>query len=174
MNLRGLIYTVRYTGARKAPELAAARPSISAEFPRETDEQGTSCCLRSYNSSDALLQGGKRECLHDLPGWLRLHHAHLSEDLPLASFGGRLRAGLDLEQPGDHEDARLGDLLRGNLAQAADELRALRPLQLVLAGKLLGQGALGHGLGGGLHGRHLAGWKGRRSTKDGRAGVLHL
>merc|ERR1719172_461497 len=60
--------------------------------------------------SDALLQGGSRESLHDLPCGLCLHHDHLAEDLPLASLSGGLGPGLQPAQAGEGEQARLPDL----------------------------------------------------------------
>merc|ERR1712014_252460 len=80
--------------------------------------------------SDALLQGSSRERLHDLPRGLGLHHHYLAEDLPLASLRGRLRPGLQPAQAREGEDARLADLLRRDLGQAVNELRAHRLLQL--------------------------------------------
>merc|ERR1719263_1128516 len=61
--------------------------------------------------SDALLQGGCRESLNDLPRGLCLHHHHLAEDLPLASLRGGLRPGLQPAQAREGEQSRLPDLL---------------------------------------------------------------
>merc|ERR1712060_69164 len=80
--------------------------------------------------SDALLQGGRRESLNDLPCGLCLHHHHLAEDLPLASLRGGLRPGLRPAQAREGEDARLADLLRRDLGQTINELRAHRLLEL--------------------------------------------
>merc|ERR1712228_906474 len=74
--------------------------------------------------SDALLQGGSRECLHYLPRGLCLHHHHLAEDLPLASLRGGLGPGLQPAQAWEGEHARLHDLHRRNLGQAVNDLRA--------------------------------------------------
>merc|ERR1719254_197731 len=109
--------------------------------------------------SDALLQGSSRESLHDLPRGLRLHHHHLAEDLPLASLRGGLGPGLQPAQAGEGEQARLPDLLRRNLGQAVDELRAHRLLQLARSGERLGNRTLGHRLAcrlHRLHGSHLS------------------
>merc|ERR1712190_694774 len=106
--------------------------------------------------SDALLQGGSRESLHDLSRGLCLHHYHLTEDLPLASLRGGLGPGLQPAQAGEGEQARLADLLRRDLGQAVNELRAHGLLQLTGSGKRLSDRTLGHRLacGGGLHGLH--------------------
>merc|ERR1712217_694161 len=103
--------------------------------------------------SDALLQGGSRESLHDLPCGLCLHHHHLAEDLPLASLRGGLGPGLQPAQAGEREHARLPDLLRRDLGQAVNELRAHGLLQLARSGKRLRNPTLGHRLacGGGPH-----------------------
>merc|ERR1712187_629263 len=87
--------------------------------------------------TDALLQGGSRESLHDLPRRLGLHHHHLAEDLLLASRRGGLRPGLQPAQAGEGEQARLPDLLRRNLGQAVNELRARLLLQLARSCKCL-------------------------------------
>merc|ERR1712066_357465 len=88
--------------------------------------------------SDALLQGGSRESLHDLPRGLCLHHHHLAEDLPLASLGGGLGPGLQPAQAWEGEHARPPHLLRRDLGQAVNELRAHRLLKLARSGKGLG------------------------------------
>merc|ERR1719254_304283 len=80
--------------------------------------------------SDALLQGGSRESLHDLPRRLGLHHHHLAEDLLLASRRGGLGPDLKPAQAGEGEQARLSDLLRHDLGQAANDFRAHRLLEL--------------------------------------------
>merc|ERR1711879_188493 len=80
--------------------------------------------------SDALLQGGSRESLHDLPRGLCLHHHYLAEDLLLASLRGGLRSGLQPAQAWEGEDARLPDLLRRDLGQAVNDLQAHRLLEL--------------------------------------------
>merc|ERR1719191_272272 len=72
--------------------------------------------------SDALLQGSRRESLHNLACGLCLHHHHLAKDLPLASLRGGLRPGLQPAQAWDGEQARLPDLLRRDLGQAVNEL----------------------------------------------------
>merc|ERR1712019_49032 len=69
--------------------------------------------------SDALLQGSSRESLHDLPRGLCLHHHNLAEDLPLASLRSRLRPELKPAQAREGEQARLHDLLRRDLCEAA-------------------------------------------------------
>merc|ERR1712019_102152 len=109
------------------------------------------------SSSDALLQGSSRESLHDLPRGLGLHHHYLAEDLLLASLRGRLRPGLQPAQAREGEEARLADLLRRDLGQAVDQLRAHRLLQLARSGKCLGNRPLSHWLACGrrrLHGTH--------------------
>merc|ERR1719491_2060736 len=53
--------------------------------------------------SDALLQSCNAECLDHGRGRLCLHHHHLAENLPLASLGGWLLAGLQHAQAGDGE-----------------------------------------------------------------------
>merc|ERR1711972_641528 len=68
--------------------------------------------------SDALLQGGSRESLHDL---------HLAENLPLASLGGGLGPGLQPAQAREGEQARLPHLLRRDLGQAVNHLSAHGP-----------------------------------------------
>merc|ERR1712066_1040783 len=78
--------------------------------------------------SDALLQGGSRESLHDLPRGLGLHHHHLAEDLLLASLRGGLGPDLKSAQAGEGEQARLSDLLRHDLGQAVNDFRADRPM----------------------------------------------
>merc|ERR1711879_564253 len=87
--------------------------------------------------SDALLQGGRRESLNDLPRGLCLHHHHLAEDLPLASLRGRLGPGLQPAQAGEGEQARLADFLRRDLGQAVNDLRAHGLLKLTGRGKCL-------------------------------------
>merc|ERR1712228_158353 len=57
--------------------------------------------------SDALLQGGSRESLHDLPRGLCLHHHHLAENLPLASLRGGFCPDLQPAQAGEGEEACL-------------------------------------------------------------------
>merc|ERR1711979_86708 len=104
--------------------------------------------------SDALLQGSSRESLHDLPRGLCLHHHHLAEDLPLASLRGRLRPGLQPAQAREGEEARLADLLRRDLGQAVNELRAHRLLKLARIGKCLGNRTLRHRLACRLHRPH--------------------
>merc|ERR1719277_8770 len=104
--------------------------------------------------SDALLQGGSGESLHDLPRGLCLHHHDLAEDLPLASLRGRRRPGLQPAQSWDGEQARLADLLRCDLRQAVNELRAYRLLELARRCKRISDRALGHGLACRLHGLH--------------------
>merc|ERR1712048_886795 len=97
---------------------------IAAYHLRRVPTKGSATRVSSYMSpkaeimlaslgpcSDALLQGGNRESLHDLPCGLCLHHHHLAEDLPLASLRGRLRARLQPAQARDGEHARLPDLL---------------------------------------------------------------
>merc|ERR550537_1821954 len=96
--------------------------------------------------SDALLQGGSRESLHDLPRGLCLHHHDLAEDLPLASLRGRLGPGLQPAQAGEGEQARLSDLLRRDLGQGINELRAHRLLQLARSGERLSNRTLSHRL----------------------------
>merc|ERR1712064_253137 len=96
--------------------------------------------------SDAFLQGSSRESLHDLPLGLGLHHHYLAEDLLLASLRGRLRPGLQPAQAREGEEARLADLLRRDLGQAVNELRAHRLLQLARSGECLGNPALRHRL----------------------------
>merc|ERR550537_1316191 len=104
--------------------------------------------------SDALLQGSSRESLHDLPRGLCLHHHDLAEDLPLASLRGRLRPELKPAQAWEGEEARLDDLLRRDLGQAVNDLRAHRLLQLARSGKCIGNRTLSHGLACGLHRLH--------------------
>merc|ERR1719203_2017772 len=100
--------------------------------PRSKDHVST-----TGSCSDALLQGSSRESLHDLPCGLCLHHHHLAEDLPLASLRGGLCPGLQPAQAGEGEQARLTDLLRRDLGQAVDELRAHGLLELTGRGKRL-------------------------------------
>merc|ERR550537_1094638 len=104
--------------------------------------------------SDALLQGGSRESLHDLPRGLGLHHHDLAEDLPLASLRGGLRPGLQPAQAREGEDARLADLLRSDLGQAVNKLGAHRRLKLARSGKCLGNSTLRHRLACRLHRLH--------------------
>merc|ERR1719420_1836394 len=73
--------------------------------------------------SDALLQGGRRESLHDLPRRLCLYHHHLAEDLPLTRLRGGLSPRLQTAQSREGEHARLRALLRGDLREAVDDLR---------------------------------------------------
>merc|ERR1719168_38310 len=101
--------------------------------------------------SDALLQRGSRESLHDLPRGLCLYHHHLAEDLPLASLGGGLGPGLQPAQAGEGEHARLPDLLSRDLGQAVNELRAHRLLKLAGRGECVSNGTLGHRLACCLH-----------------------
>merc|ERR1712137_1235204 len=96
--------------------------------------------------SDALLQGGSRESLHDRARGLCLHHHYLAEDLLLASLRGGLRPGLQPAQAWEGEDARLPNLRRRDLGQAVDELRAHRLLELARSGKRLGNRTLRHWL----------------------------
>merc|ERR1740120_529936 len=119
--------------------------------------------------SDALLQGGSRESLHDLPRGLCLHHHHLAKDLPLASLRGRLGPGLQPAQAWEGEQARLPDLLRRDLGQAVNELRAHGLLKLTGRGKCLGNRTLGHRLacGGGLHRLHGSHFSARFSVRAG-------
>merc|ERR1712083_972538 len=105
-------------------------------------------------SSDALLQGGSRESLHYLARGLGLHHHHLAEDLPLASLRGRLCPGLQPAQARDGEQARLPDLLRRDLGQAVDELRAHRLLQLARSCECVSDRTLRHRPACCLHGSH--------------------
>merc|ERR1712203_858057 len=108
--------------------------------------------------SDAVLQGGSRESLDDLPRGLCLHHHYLAEDLLLASLRGGLRPGLQPAQAWEGEDASLPDLLRRDLGQAVNDLRAHRLLELALSGKRLGNRTLRHRLAccHGLHGSHCS------------------
>merc|ERR1711979_148545 len=92
--------------------------------------------------SDALLQGSSRESLHDRPSRLCLHHHYLAEDLPLASLRGRLRPELKPAQAREGKDTCLDDLLRRDLGQAVNELRARRLLQLARSCKCLGNRTL--------------------------------
>merc|ERR1712205_236826 len=69
-------------------------------------------------NSHALLQSRHRERLHDRPSWFCLHQAHLTEDLLLAGFGGRLDTSLDPAQTGKGEDPILLDLLSTKLSKA--------------------------------------------------------
>merc|ERR1711948_32337 len=80
--------------------------------------------------SDALLQGGRRESLHDLPRGLCLHHHHLAEDLPPASLRSGLCPGLHPKQAREGEHARLLDLRSRDPGQAVNELRAHLLLKL--------------------------------------------
>merc|ERR1712039_462233 len=104
--------------------------------------------------SDALLQGRSRESLHDLPCGLGLHHHHLAEDLPLASLRGGLCPKLEPAQAGEGEQARLPNLLRHDLGQAVNDLRAHRLLELARSGERLGNGTLGHRLACRVHRLH--------------------
>merc|ERR1712187_602372 len=104
--------------------------------------------------SDALLQRSSREGLHDLPRGLGLHHHYLAEDLPLAGLRGRLRPGLQPAQAREGEDARLADLLRRDLGQAVNDLRAHRLPELARSGECLGNRPLRHGLACRLHRLH--------------------
>merc|ERR1712048_528657 len=90
--------------------------------------------------SDALLQGGRRESLHDPARGLCLHHHHLAKDLPLASLRGGLRPGLQPDQAWDGEQARLPNLRRRDLGQAVNGLRAHRLLQLTRSCKRVSNG----------------------------------
>merc|ERR1719343_1720518 len=104
--------------------------------------------------SDAILQGSSRESLHDLPRGLCLHHHYLAEHLPLASLRGRLHPRLQPAQAREGEDARLADLLRRDLGQAVNELRAHRLLKLARSGECLGNRTLRHRLACRLHRLH--------------------
>merc|ERR1712203_696503 len=104
--------------------------------------------------SDALLQGSSRESLHDLPSGLGLHHHYLAEDLPLASLRGRLRPELKPAQAREGKDTCLDDLLRRDLGQAVNELRAHRLLELARSCKCLGNRTLRHRLSCRLHRLH--------------------
>merc|ERR1719230_2448101 len=106
--------------------------------------------------SDALLQGGRRESLNDLPRGLGLHHHHLAEDLPLASLRGGFRPGLQPAQAREGEHTRLPDLLSRDLGQAVNELRAHRLLKFARSGECLSNRTLRHRLACCccLHGSH--------------------
>merc|ERR1711862_265318 len=104
--------------------------------------------------SDALLQGSSRESLNDLPRGPCLRHHYLAEDLLLASLRGRLRPGLQPAQAREGEDACLADLLRRDLRQAVNDLRAHRLLELARRGKCLGNRTLSHRLACRLHRLH--------------------
>merc|ERR1719356_1520274 len=104
--------------------------------------------------SDALLDGGSWESLHDLARGLCLHHHNLAEDLLLASLSGGLHPGLQPAQAWKGEDARLPDLLRRNLGQAVNDLRAHRLLELARSRERLGNRTLGHRLACRLHRLH--------------------
>merc|ERR1740120_227516 len=104
--------------------------------------------------SDALLQGGSRESLHDLPRRLCLPHPHLAEDLPLASLRSGLCPGLQPAQAWEGEQARLPDLLCRDLGQAVNDLRAHRLLKLARSGERLGNRTLRHRLACRLHRLH--------------------
>merc|ERR1719436_2099516 len=91
---------------RGAPTRGSAAGLLSCMIPiAETMSAPLAPC------SDALLQGGSRESLYDLPRGLCLHHHHLAEDPPLASLCGGLCPRLQPAQAGEREHARLPDLL---------------------------------------------------------------
>merc|ERR1712151_51171 len=143
--------------------------TTSAECPREVAQLETWSYMSSITEimsapraqrSDALLQGGRRESLHDLARGLCLHHHHLAKDLPLASLRGGLRPGLQPDQAWDGEQARLPNLRRRDLGQAVNGLRAHRLLQLARSCKRVSNGHLGHRLACChccLHGSHVSG-----------------
>merc|ERR1719499_2076122 len=106
--------------------------------------------------SDAVLQGGRRESLHDLARRLCLHHHDLAKDLPLASLRGGLRPELEPAQAREGEQARLHDLLRRDLGQAVNGLRAHRLLQLTRSCKRVSNRHLRHRLACCLHGSHCS------------------
>merc|ERR1719221_492844 len=110
------------TGGRARATRRCLPPPRSAHEKRRAtgDWGGTSSGTWSVlaplaRCSDALLQGGRRESLHDLPRGLCLHHHHLAEDLPLTRLRGGLGPCLQTAQSRDGEEARLHDLLRGDL-----------------------------------------------------------
>merc|ERR1719356_1831536 len=63
--------------------------------PRRKPQTHASICKSTLTSSDAVLEGGHREGLHDRLRRLRLDHHNLAEDLTLARLRGRLLAGFD-------------------------------------------------------------------------------
>merc|ERR1719168_587208 len=131
------------------------------ELMTPTSPQGTSAmskinrdCL-SRTALQAILDGLRGECLHDLLRRLRLHHHYLAEDLPLAGLRRGLRPGLEAAQARKGEDAGLLHLGRGDRCETVQHLRALRLLQLAGCRKLLSNGALPDGLlGRALHALH--------------------
>merc|ERR1719476_282596 len=92
--------------------------------------------------SNARLQGSNWERLHDLPGWLRLHHDHLAENLPLPSLGGGLHARLDPAQTRECEKASALYFFRANLCNAAQHFRNHCLFQLALSRHSFCEGTL--------------------------------
>merc|ERR1719181_1632295 len=99
-------------------------------------------------TSDALLQSRHWVRLYDCAGRLCLHHNDLAEDLPLASLGSRLLAGLDHAKSWESELASGFDLLGGNICKARNDLACHGLLELELFSNVFGDGSLGHSLCG--------------------------
>merc|ERR1719491_1417479 len=95
--------------------------------------------------SDALLKSCNTECLDHGRGRLCLHHHHLAENLPLASLGGRLLAGLQHAQAGYGELTILLHLVGGQLCKAVECLPAHSWLQLCGLSKRCRDARLAHG-----------------------------
>merc|ERR1712060_576169 len=112
----------------RTPLTGSCSPTRPATLPRTAG--WASGRYQRRMDSDAVLDGLRREGLHDLARGLRLHNTNLAEHLALAGLRRWLRPGLDPAKAGQHEDTRLRHLLGRQLRQAVDRLRAHRLLQL--------------------------------------------
>merc|ERR1719198_2365303 len=81
---------------------------------------------------DLLLQSRCWEGLHDCPGRLGGAFHFLAKDVPNACFCRGLHASLETAQPLDAEDASLLHLLRCDLQERLEQLRAGLLLQAML------------------------------------------
>mmetsp|Transcript_11071 Transcript_11071/g.8576 ORF Transcript_11071/g.8576 Transcript_11071/m.8576 type:complete len:150 (-) Transcript_11071:14-463(-) len=106
-------------------------------------------------NSDALLQGSHRECFHNCPCRLGLHHHNLPKDLPLTSLGRWLLTRLDHAQAWKDKLACALHLLSGNAGEAVDDLIGFRLLDLDPRGhNRFSKATFGHGPGSCLHCLH--------------------
>merc|ERR1712183_834085 len=80
------------------------------------------------DNSNALLQRCHSEGLHHFGRWLRLHHDHLPEDLPLAGLRRRLVADLEHTPARDDELADTLQLLCYHRCKVLKQLLADRRL----------------------------------------------
>merc|ERR1719150_260101 len=101
--------------------------------------------------SNALLQGGHWEGLHNCLCRLCLHDLHLAEDLALPSLGCRLDPGFDHANPWNRELTRFLHLCCCNSCQGGEKFRALRLLEFSRCCQCLCKCTFGHGLAGGFH-----------------------